>query len=609
MRPIDRHAAVGDGRSVALITDRGAIEWLCWPRVDSPALFAATLDPDGGAFTVAPDEPFTTTRRYVDGTNVLVTTMRTAHGAIELCDFMPADDEADKGLAPERQLVRRVRCISGAVPLRIEVDPRPDFARKRVLARRTDTLGVRWELDLGVLDLRCDVRLELDGSRARARVPLAEGAHLDLALAHSMEAPAVLPLLGARLDELLARTVAWWQRWASKMKYDGPFAKEVQRSALSLKLLCFAPSGAIIAAPTTSLPERLHGPLQWDYRFCWLRDASLTARALFGLGYVDEARAFVEWLLHATRLSWPRLHVLYDVYGRTPPPETELTNLSGHYGSRPVRVGNAAHEQLQLDLYGEVIDATTQLVRNFDGLDADTRELLSALGEEVLRAWMLPDQGIWEPRSPAAHHTHSRLLCWVAVDRLLALHRDGHLAVRDTRLYEDARAAIREQIETRAYSHRLHSYVGVLDGESNEDLDASTLLLSWYGFERAQSSRMRSTYARLRRTLGTPYGFHRYVAPPGWEEGAFGVCGFWAVEQLARGGGTEEEAHRLLSQMLSTANDVGLFSEEVDASTGELLGNFPQGFTHIGAINAAITLRDRLARHSIHRVQPAEVSP
>lgn len=595
MRAIDRYAAIGDGRSIALISDQGAIEWLCWPRVDSPSLFAAMLDDGGGTFSVAPAEPFHTTRRYLDGTNVLVTMMETARGTIEVCDFMPADDEEAKGLAPERELVRRVSCLDGEVPLTIVVDPRPDFARRRPSAIRTDALGVRWRLHHGVLDLRCDVRLELDRSRASTTISLVRGARIDLALTHATQDAAVLPVLGARIDDLLDRTTAWWRRWSARARYDGPFQSEVIRSALALKLLCFSPSGAIVAAPTTSLPERPGGPLQWDYRFCWLRDASLTARALFGLGYVEEARAFVEWLLHATRLSWPRLHVLYDVYGRSPPPEQTLANLSGYFGARPVRVGNAAHHQLQLDLYGEVIDATAQLYRTCGSLDADTREMLSELGEQVLRAWMIPDQGIWEPRAPAAHHTHSRLLSWVAVDRLLELHRGKHALVREPRRYEDARAAIRHDIETRAWSNALTSYVGILDSDSEADLDASTLLLSFYGFERADSPRMRATYDRLRSTLGTPRGLRRYVAPAGWEEGAFGVCGFWAADHLARGGGSIDETRSLLGEMLSTSNDVGLFSEEVDPVSGALLGNFPQGFTHIGAINAALTLRDRLA--------------
>lgn len=608
MRAIDRYAAIGDGRSVALVSDQGAIEWLCWPRVDSDAVFAALIDERGGAIRVAPAESFTASRRYLEGTNVLATTMRTGTGAIEVIDWMPAADETDKRMWPEREILRRVRCVEGRVDVAVEVDPRPGFGRARARASRTDPLGIRWDTAHGAFYARCDARLDLHGARASTTVPLSAGGRLDLSFAHALDGPAVLPALGPRVDEDLARTTAWWRAWAARARHTGPLHEHTVRSALALKLMCHAPTGAILAAPTTSLPERLGGPLNWDYRFCWLRDASLTARALFGLGYNEEAVAFVSWLLHATRLSWPKLDVLYDVYGRTPPRERELGHLDGYFGARPVRVGNAAHHQLQLDLYGEVIDAAAQLARHCcRALDHETQELLIGLGTQALRTWHLPDQGIWEPRAEAVHHTHSRLLCWVAVDRMIDLHQGGHVALPDRGKWEAARAAIRRDIEERAWSERLRSYVGVLDRDDETALDATTLLLSWYGFEQPDSPRMCATWERLRATLGTKRGFRRYLAEPGWEEGAFGMCGFWAVEHLARTG-AQDEAEQMFVEMLGTANDVGLFSEEIDPDTGVLLGNFPQAFTHVGAINAAITLAERRpSRRSAPR--PARTTP
>jgi GH15 family glucan-1,4-alpha-glucosidase len=314
-------------------------------------------------------------------------------------------------------------------------------------------------------------------------------------------------------------------------------------------------------------------------------------RALTGLGYMDEAHAFVNWLLHATRLTRPELRVLYDVYGNPPPDERTLERLSGYQGSRPVRIGNLAVEQRQLDVYGEVIDAVAHFVQAGGSLDRETQGVLRSWGEYICRHWDEPDEGIWEPRSGRANHTHSRVLSWVALDRLLQLHAKDHVRWAPAAKLAENRDAIRRQVETRAWNPALESYVAEQDGDR---LDATLLLLAWYGFEPPDSERMDKTYRRVRERLGAGDGLlYRFNADtPG--EGAFGICSFWAAEYLALGGGTAEEARGLFERLCRYANDVGLFAEEIDPGTGAALGNFPQAFTHVGLINAALTLTRRL---------------
>jgi GH15 family glucan-1,4-alpha-glucosidase len=408
---------------------------------------------------------------------------------------------------------------------------------------------------------------------------------------HALDAPAVLPPLGDRAEAALAATVRVWRAWSSRIRYHGPFREAVVRSALVLKLLAHSGTGAIVAAPTTSLPERLGASLNWDYRYCWLRDASLTARALFGLGFGEEGGAFLGWLIHTTRLTRPALRILYDVYGREPGREVELA-LAGYCGSRPVRVGNDAMGQLQLDVYGEVVDAAAQLVGQGVTLDRETSRMLRAFGEFVCRHWTEPDEGIWEPREGRRHHTHSKVLCWAALDQLLRLHRHGHLPRIDANRFARERAALRAAIERHGWSERLRSYTQTFDGDQ---VDAALLQLPWYGYLPAGSPRMRSTFRRIESELGAGRGLlRRYRTRADVQEGAFGICGFWAAEYLALGGGTAEAAESRIRALIAFANGPGLLAEEIDPDTGEALGNFPQAFTHIGLVNACLTLDERL---------------
>jgi len=591
---IQDYAIIGDCRSAALVSREGSIDWLCWPRFDSPSVFGALLDETAGSWRISPAGPSRAERRYVDGTNVLETVFTTPSGSLRLTDLMPVTSEDDKKtrLCPDHQILRQIACERGEVEVEMHFAPRPGFGCRPARMRPAGKLGLRIEAGAGLLVLRTDLALDAprDGA-VTARARLRAGDLAQCSLTFDEEWPAIFPPLGEWSRDALARSVAWWRGWSSRIAYDGSRRDAVVRSALALKLLVYAPSGAIVAAPTTSLPERVGGPLNWDYRFCWLRDAALTTRALFGLGFSDEAEAFLTWLVHSTALTRPELRILYDVYGNPPEPERTLEHLAGHGGSRPVRVGNAAAEQLQLDVYGEVIDAAAQLARRGGALDRDTRRMLRAFGEFVCRNWQRPDEGIWEPRSGRAHHTHSRLLCWTALDRLLELAAGGHLPGAPVEELSRNRALIRTEIEERGWNDVLGSYVSRLDGH---ELDASSLLLAWYGFEDASSERMRRTYARIRERLGARDGLlYRYRSGESPGEGAFGICSFWGVEFLALGGGGAEEARDVFERMVSFGNDVGLFAEEIDPATGDALGNFPQAFTHVGLINAAISLARR----------------
>ncbi len=594
MEPIHDHALIGDCRTAALVSRRGAIDWLCWPRFDSPSVFGRILDDRAGHWTVQPTGAFESSQRYVEGSNVLQTRFVGPDGTVVITDSMPVASEEEKRrtMMPEQEILRVVRCEQGEVELAMVMEPRPGYGREAPRIEHAGALGIRIETSQSSMILRADVPLAVTPNaaiEARFRLRAGRSAHMSLVLAHDW--PAVLPPLGAASQDAIRRSVRWWRAWLSQLTYDGPVPDAVRRSALALKLLVFAPSGAVVAAPTTSLPERIGGDLNWDYRFCWLRDASLTVRALFGLGCFREAEAFVSWLLHSTHLTQPELRILYDVYGNSPGREQVLEELSGHFGSRPVRIGNAAIEQVQLDVYGEVIEAVVEFVRRGGRIDRETGRMLRSFGEYVCRHWREPDHGIWEPRTGKRHNTHSRVLSWVALDDLIALHAEGYMRKAPVDLFAKNRDLIRRQVVEHGWNDRLRSYVAHLGGER---LDASSLLLAWYGFEAATSERMRSTYQRIREELGAgDVLLYRYRSGESPGEGAFGICSFWAVEYLALGGGSLEEACRVFETLCGYANEVGLFAEEIDPATGTAVGNFPQAFTHVGLINAGLSLSER----------------
>src|SRR5579864_2742676 len=581
------YGIIGDCRSAALVSKDGSLEWLCWPRFDSASVFAALLDRErGGFWKISPIQPFSVSREYVANTNVLQTRFTTARGRALLTDLMPVRQNST--LVPDHEIIRHLACEFGEMEVEIVWAPSPEYGEQVPMLRQFGKLGLRVDCGRGVYWLRSSVPLKVNDTSASARISLRGGDDLCFSLSYSENAPAVLPPFDA-LPDRIEQCVQWWQDWTAQAQYDGDFRDEVIRSALTLKLLCFSLSGAIVAAPTASLPERIGGNLNWDYRYCWLRDSSLTIRALLELGYWEEATQFLDWMLHATRLTQPELRILYTVFGNPAPKERKSNLLRGYKGSSPVRIGNAARDQLQLDVYGEVIDAAAQFAFRGGTLDRETQKVLVGLGNYVVKHWCLPDEGIWEPRTGRRHHTHSRLLCWVALDRLVRLCEQGKLKGINLEEYLKNCEAIQREITSRCWNQKLQSYVSELDGDQ---LDASLLLMCWYGFEKADSPRMRSSYQAIRRQLGTGEGLlYRYNSDA--QEGTFAICSFWEAEYLALGGGTIKESESLIRSLLKYKNDLGLYGEEIDAKTGETLGNFPQAFTHVGLIGAALSLVQR----------------
>ena len=587
--PIRSYAAIGDGRTVALIARDGSIDWLCLPNLDSPTVFAALLDVErGGSFALSPEGAHEVARRYLPGTNVLESTFTTATGVVRITDGMVLPD--GQRLAAGRELVRRVEGLAGRVAMRWQVDAcfgyasRPARIEMRgacpVAVSRGDAVGVcAWEAG----DPVCGEGSVTGTFEAR------EGHRALVALAVADRDPLVFAPR-EHLETRLDRTVAFWERWTSQLRYDGPWKEAVIRSALVLKLLVFSPSGAIAAAATTSLPEAIGGERNWDYRFCWIRDASFTLEALLQLGCWAEAHSFFWWFLHATRLTHPRLQPFYRLDGGAHAPERTMA-LEGYCGSRPVRVGNGAASQLQLDTYGSLLDAAWLYSKSSHPLDGDTARELAEATDLVADIWRTPDRGIWEVRMPGQHFTQSKVMCWVALDRATRLAHAGQLPRAHLERWHREARAIREFVETRCWSEQQQSYVRFA---GSEELDASLLLLALVRYQPPTHARIVATIEAIRRRLGDGPLVYRYSGADGLPsgEGVFLCCSFWLVEALALAGRLRESAD-LMEQLLGLANDVGLYAEEIDRESHDFLGNFPQALVHLALIGAARAVAER----------------
>ena len=585
--PIREYAGIGDGRTVALVASDGAVDWLCLPDLDSASVFGALLDAErGGRVVLEPELPYETTRRYLPDTNVLETTFATAAGSVRLTDAMtiPAS-----GLSPYRELVRRVEGLAGTVPLRWHVEPRFGYGAARTRIDRRGGVPValsgRDALAVSSWDAGEPECREL---AIGSRFELSEGEAGLLVLGAAHQEPLVLPAR-AEAESRLQATIRSWRRWASAREYDGPWRDAVVRSALVLKLLVHAPSGAIAAAATTSLPAQIGGERNWDYRFSWPRDAAFTLQALLALGCTPEAHAFFSWILHASQLTHPRIQVLYRLDGRAEAAEESLS-LDGYRGSRPVRVGNGAADQLQLDVYGELLGAASHFASSAGGLDRDQGGRLADVADFVCETWEQPDAGIWETRSEGAHFVQSKMMCAVALRHACALSERGLLPAKSAERWRREQERIHEFVEAHGYSESRRSYVRSVDEDA---VDAALLLAVLAGYDQPRAPRLLATVDAVRRDLARGPLLHRYLADDGLagEDGAFVACSFWLVEAYARQGRLDEAA-TLMDELVPLANDVGLFAEGIDSTTGEFLGNFPQGLSHLALINAAVAIEE-----------------
>ena len=595
--PIGDYAVIGDLHTAALVGRHGSVDWWCAPRFDSPSLFAALLDAErGGRWQVAPRGPWTSEQRYLPASNVLVTTFHVAGGGVAaVTDFMPV--ATARGRSPE--IHRRVACTRGAVEITVTFAPRFDYAtRMPLLVRRTHgVLATDSRDEVVTLAGPPGTGWQIGYGTATASLALATGDEAWLVLRYDDDE--VLPVGEYQSARKLEATAAWWDAWLGQLRYRGPFRPEVERSALALKLCSYAPSGAIVGAPTTSLPETQGGGRNWDYRYAWLRDAAFVLFGLDRLGFASEVEAFLEFVKRVCRhVDQSHLQIMYGVDGRRHLPERTLDHLAGYGGARPVRVGNDAAAQFQLDVYGELLETVAIWSRRHpvtEGLWQTLRDLVDWTAVH----WREPDFSIWEARAAPKHYVYSKVLAWTALNRGCRIARRLRLPGDVTRWEREA-ATLRAEVLQRGWDAGRGTFV---QAYGEPALDAALLVIPKVGFLRRTDPRVRTTLEAVRRELGSPCEelIYRYHAPDGLSgrEGAFVVCSFWLVDNLAMVG-EFAEAERLFRNLLRRTNHVGLLAEEIDPATGEHLGNFPQALSHAALLDTAAILE---------RLRPPEPRP
>ncbi|MFD3441600.1 glycoside hydrolase family 15 protein [Streptomyces sp. NPDC058685] len=601
---IENHGLIGDLQTAALVATDGTIDWFCCPRFDSPSVFGALLDREkGGHFTVKPAvENYSTKQLYLPDTAILVTRFMTEAGAGEVLDFMPVTGSEATG---RHRLVRMLRCVRGSMTFEVEIAPRFDYGRKphELHISQHGAVFASDGLELAVHAVREpeDDRLlkAVSGDRdLRFTLPLEAGQQRGLMVESSPEGPAREVRLG-EFEQLFGETVGFWRGWLAQSRYSGRWREAVERSAITLKLMTYAPSGALVAAPTAGLPEQLGGERNWDYRFTWIRDASFSVYALLGLGFKEEAKAFTGWLRDRVQEKaggdTGPLNIMYRVDGSSDLVEETLDHWEGYHGSSPVRIGNGAADQLQLDIYGEALDSI--YFAHQHGIQLDNRgwTSLHTLLDWLVDHWDQPDEGLWETRGGRQDFTYGRVMCWVAFDRALRLaNSSGRPAAKGR--WTTERDKIYEQVLARGWHPERGAFV---QHYGSDVLDSALLRMPTVGFITPDDPMWTSTLNAMDRELVTDSLVYRYnpeASPDGLRgsEGTFSLCTFMYVDALARAGRTDQ-ARLVLEKMLTYANHLGLYSEEIDL-TGRQLGNFPQAFTHLAMIDTAITLDDAINR-------------
>ena len=592
---IEDYALIGDCETAALVGRDGSVDWLCWPRFDSGACFAALLGgPEQGRWLIAPAEPAARiSRRYRDDTLILETDFETTEGAVTLIDFMPLRGHAS-------DLIRLVVGKRGRVQMRTELVIRFDYGSVVPWVTRVDEETMRAIAGPDMVVLRTKVPLRGEDMRTVGEFTVAEGETAEFALTYQLSHyPVPKPV---RPQAELRYTEKFWHEWAGRGTECGRWSGAVRRSLITLKAMTYRPTGGLVAAPTTSLPEQLGGPRNWDYRYCWIRDATLTLLALMNSGYYDEAREWRAWLVRAVAGSPAQLQIMYGLAGERRLAEWEIPWLSGYEGSKPVRIGNAAHEQLQLDVYGEVMDAFYQARRGGLGAVEGGPEMARAFLEHLEQIWRQPDEGIWEVRGGPRQFTFSKVMAWVAFDRAIRL---VEMLKSETPVdrWREVRDAIHKDVCENGYDADLGSFV---QSYGSKQLDASLLQIPCLGFLPPEDKRVRGTVMAVERNLVEDGLVKRYHTgkskdglPPG--EGAFLACSFWLADAYVMVG-RHDDAAELFERLLALRNDVGLLSEEYDVKAGRQVGNFPQAFSHLALVNTAhnLTLAEKPAKQRAH---------
>jgi GH15 family glucan-1,4-alpha-glucosidase len=594
-RPIADYGLLADCNSAALVDRAGSVSWLCLPRYDSPAVFARILDPEGGHWSITPTAAYRSERRYVPGTLVLETTFATEDGSVKVTDALAFADghrHHELGLNSPHLLLRLVEGLMGEVELRFELAPRPEYGLVKPLFRETDAGGRTFGGPNQVV-VSAPIATAIEDSTMAATFTVAAGERVGFALQWSpTEGPAPEPLAPETVARRVDDTIEGWRSWEAEHDvYEGPHRELVRLSSRVLKGLTYRPTGAIVAAPTTSLPETVGGERNWDYRYAWIRDASLTLEALYIGACSDEAEEFVSFMTSSAggRAGERSLQIMYGIAGEHDLTERELPHLRGWRDSAPVRVGNGAWGQTQLDVYGELLNSLYLYREQLGELHVEIQRFVADLANTAARRWRETDAGMWEMRGEPRHHLSSKVLCWVALDRAVALAPQLGMHAEVDR-WTAERDAIREAVLTRGWSEARQAYAQSFD---SDELDAAQLLMPILGFLPATDERMRATIEAIAEGLTEDGLVLRYRNQGGLnadgltgEEGTFVICSFWLVSALAKAGEVDR-AETLFDQLVSYANDLGLLAEEIDTASGELLGNFPQAFSHIGLITAA----------------------